>query len=63
MTIESQQTPSTQKGDLPHWELATDETGNLVATLTGSYPPLTVTAPNLKTLRKQIRVTIIRAML
>jgi hypothetical protein len=47
----------------PHWELRTDKWGNLVATLTGTYPPLSVTAPDLEALRKQIRTIITRAML
>jgi hypothetical protein len=52
-----------QIGDGPHWELRTDNYGNLVASLTGTYPPFTVTAPDLETLRKQIRTVIMRAML
>jgi hypothetical protein len=47
----------------PHWELQTDESGSLVATLTGTYPPLTVTAPDLPTLRKLIKIRIMRGML
>jgi hypothetical protein len=64
MTTRDPRTATPQDQDRPpRWELATDKDGNLVATLTGTHPPLTVTAPDLTTLRKQIKAVIMRAML
>jgi hypothetical protein len=48
----------------PHWELYIGKTGDLTAVLTGTGPPaITVTAPDLASLRKQIKTIIMRAML
>jgi hypothetical protein len=49
--------------DPPHWQVRADRPGNLVATLTGTYPPLTVTAPDEESLNKKIKTLIMRAML
>ncbi len=47
----------------PHWEVRADKSGDLVATLTGTYPPLTVTAPDEESLSKKIKILIMRGML
>jgi hypothetical protein len=49
--------------DPPHWEVRTGRSGDLVATLTGTYPPLTVTAPDEESLNKKIKIVIMRGML
>jgi|HubBroStandDraft_1064217.scaffolds.fasta_scaffold23774_5 hypothetical protein len=46
----------------PHWEVRVGTTG-LTAVLTGMDPPITVTAPDLDTLRKHIRTVIFRGLL
>jgi hypothetical protein len=46
----------------PHWEVRVGPAG-LTAVLTGLDPPITVTAPDLDTLRKHIRTVISRALL
>ena len=55
--------PAPHQASPPHWEVQTDRNGYLVATLTGTFPPLTVTGHDLETLRKQIKTVIMRAML
>jgi hypothetical protein len=47
----------------PHWEVTVSKSGSLTAVLVGTHPPLTVTAPDLATLREQIKTLIMRAML
>jgi len=47
----------------PHWEVQADPSGGMTAVLTGIYPPLTVTADDLESLRKKVRTVIMRAML
>jgi hypothetical protein len=47
----------------PHWHLQISESGELIATLTEIRPPLTVTAPDLATLRKRIKERLMRGML
>jgi hypothetical protein len=46
----------------PHWEVRVGPAG-LTAVLTGMDPPITVTAPDLDTLRKNIKTVIFRALL
>jgi len=47
----------------PHWEVLIDPSRGLMAILTGSSQPLTVSADDLESLRNQIRAIILRAML
>ncbi len=47
----------------PRWELRVEADGRLTAVLTGTSPPLTVTGDDLASLRKQIKVIVMRAML
>jgi hypothetical protein len=47
----------------PHWELDVSPSGVLTATLTGTCPPLKVSASDLKSLRKKVRETVMRGML
>jgi hypothetical protein len=48
-----------------HWQLAVNDAGELVATLTdaGPVPPITVIAPDLPSLRKQITTVVLRGLL
>jgi hypothetical protein len=55
-----QHDPASPSG--PHWEVRVGPAG-LTAVLTGMDPPVTVTAPDLDTLRKNIRTVIFRALL
>jgi hypothetical protein len=47
----------------PHWEVQTDPLGGVTAVLTGTYPPLTVTADDIEDLRKKVRIVVMRGML
>ncbi len=47
----------------PYWDVRVGRGGNLTATLAGTQPPLTVTAPDEASLRKQIRIVMLQAML
>jgi hypothetical protein len=47
----------------PHWEPGVNEKGELTATLVGFGKPLVVSAPDLETLRKKVKETIMRGML
>jgi hypothetical protein len=47
----------------PHWEMRVEDDGTLTAILAGTYPPLTVTGTDLKTLRKNVKAIVMRGML
>jgi hypothetical protein len=47
----------------PYWEVRVGHGGKLTATLAGTQPPLTITAPDEASLRKQIRTVMLQAML
>ena len=47
----------------PYWQMTVGIDGVLTATLTGTHPPLTVSAHDLSTLRKRIKNLIFRALL
>ena len=55
--------PDSVSPDGPHWEVQTDESGSLTATLVGLHPPIMVSAPDLDSLRKQIRNLMFKAMM
>jgi hypothetical protein len=46
-----------------YWDVRVGRGGKLTATLIGTQPPLVVTADDEKSLRKQINILILRAML
>jgi hypothetical protein len=46
-----------------HWELTDCRPGSLTAVLVGTRPALTVTAPDLATLREQIKKIVMLGML
>src|SRR5580658_4072931 len=47
----------------PRWDLRVEPDGRLTAVLTGTNPPLTVSADDLISLRKQIKIIVMRALL
>lgn len=47
----------------PHWDLRVEIDGRLKAVLTGSNPPLTVTGQDLASVRKQIKIIVLRGLL
>ena len=59
----TQSAPERREAAEPHWEVRENPSGGLTAILTETYPPLTVTAYDLESLRKKVRAVIMRAML
>jgi hypothetical protein len=47
----------------PHWQIRVCRTGSLTAALTGSEPPIIVTATDHASLRRQIQALICYALL
>jgi hypothetical protein len=47
----------------PGWRVRFDSDGELIASIAGSGPPMTVCGKDLDDLRRQIRQTVLRAML
>jgi|HubBroStandDraft_1064217.scaffolds.fasta_scaffold25409_2 hypothetical protein len=55
--------PANHHADVPpHWEIRVSSSG-LTAVLTGIFPPITVSAPDMDSLRKKIKIIVFQALL